>query len=198
MEVQRRRSREAELNLSNSDIARILHCPAANVELYWTEISDCLDSLHIGSDNSKIAALATIAVETAHTFAPVHEYGSDALHEKEYGFRKDLGNIHAGDGARYAGNGFIQTTGLVNYERLHQQLGIDCVNHPEELRQKDAACAAFAVYWHDKKCDIYADSEQWTTIRHKVNGGENNLAEFLRYVNDLKTAIAEKGMAANA
>jgi putative chitinase len=183
------------LNLTNSDLARILHCPEANVEKYWPLISGCLDSLHIGSDNSKIAALATIAVETANRFEPLHEYGSAALHEKEYAGR--LGNVNPGDGAKFAGRGFIQLTGEVNYLQYGKELGIDLLKNPEEACAENAASAIFAAFWHDKKCDVYADAERWIDVRHRVNGGENGLAPFLRYVNDLKAAITEKAEAAH-
>jgi putative chitinase len=46
-------------------------------------------------------------------FQPVEEIGSDAYFSK-YDFRKDLGNVYAGDGARFHGRGYVQNTGRGN------------------------------------------------------------------------------------
>jgi hypothetical protein len=177
--------------LTNSEIARALSVPVANVDLYWPKIETCLDALGCGSLNSKIGALATIAVETAGTFEPLHEYGSDALHEKEYGGRPDLGNVHVGDGAKFAGRGFIQITGEFNYEAYGKKLGVDMVANPELACEPDAAAAIFASYWHEKKCDIYADAGRWADVRRRVNGGANGLPLFLRHIADLSRSLVE-------
>jgi predicted chitinase len=174
------------LPLSHQQIADAIDCPLENVSLYWPLIDTCLDALNCGSVPSKIAALATIAVETANTFKPIHEYGSDVLHEKEYGGRKDLGNLHAGDGAKFAGRGFIQITGEVNYADYGKRLGIDMLSNPDWALDPNASAAIFAAYWHDRKCDVYADSAQWETVRKRVNGGINGLPKFMRYVADLR------------
>jgi putative chitinase len=190
-----------KLPISTTQIAALLKCPAANVSAYWPQIEECLESLGLGSVNSKIAALATIAVETAHTFKPVHEYGSEAYLNKMYDTRTDLGNTAEkdGDGAKFAGRGFIQITGEFNYEHYGKQLGINLVANPDEACEKNAACAIFAAFWYDKKLDIYADAEQWTVVRKKINGGTNGLADFLHFVNELKAAIdAQKSNADTA
>lgn len=177
------------LPLSHQQIADATSCPVENVSLYWPLVETCLDALSVGSVNSKIAALATIAVETANTFKPVHEYGSDKLHEQQYGGRADLGNIHTGDGAKYAGRGLIQITGELNYAEYGKRLGIDLVSNPEAACEPNAAAAIFAAYWHDRKCDVYADSGQWATVRRRVNGGTNGLPAFMRYVANLQDAV---------
>jgi hypothetical protein len=178
-----------KLQLSFRQIADAIHCPIANVELYWPLIETCLESLGVDSEPSTIAALATIAVETANTFKPIHEYGSDALHEKEYGGRHDLGNVHPGDGAKFAGRGFIQITGELNYAEYGKRLGIDMVANPDWALDPNASAAIFAAFWHDRKCNVYADSGQWETVRKRVNGGINGLPIFMRYIANLHDMI---------
>jgi putative chitinase len=87
--------------------------------------------------------LATVAWETARTFEPIDERGGEAYFNKRYGPQtkvgQRLGNMVAGDGARYHGRGYVQLTGRANYERAGRQLGADLVGRPELA--KDPATA---------------------------------------------------------
>ena len=69
-------------------------------------------------------ALATAWHETARTMQPIKERGGEAYFKRMYDIRGDrpakareLGNITPGDGARYAGRGYVQLTGKANYAR---------------------------------------------------------------------------------
>lgn len=168
--------------MTNEEIASAIRCPFANVDLYWPRILPCLSALGVASRNSQLGALATIAVETAHTFKPLHEYGTDALHEKIYGHRADLGDVHDGDGARYAGRGFIQITGEVNYAAYGKLLGVDLVDDPDRALEPDLASSIFAAFWHDRKIAPLCDADEWSLVRQRVNGGTNNLSDFLACV----------------
>jgi|GEM_PF-555684 putative chitinase len=86
--------------------------------------------------------LATIKWETANTFKPTTETGSDEELENRYGPATDigrrLGNTEAGDGARYKGRGYVQLNGKRNYSRINDTLGLagtdsDLVKHPERV-----------------------------------------------------------------
>ncbi len=76
--------------------------------------------------------LATIKHETADTFLPIKEYGTDAYFNNRYDNRKDLGNAYKGDGARYCGRGFVQITGRANYKKFTPIVGVDLEVHPEK------------------------------------------------------------------
>jgi hypothetical protein len=92
--------------------------------------------------------LATIKWETADTFKPTTEPGTDEDLEKRYGPSTangpKLGNTEPGDGARYKGRGYLQLTGKRNYQRVNEVLGLagtdsDLVKYPERLMDPEIA-----------------------------------------------------------
>lgn len=65
--------------------------------------------------------LATSRWETGKTYLPIEEYGNPHYFDKyEPGTRlgKQLGNSQRGDGARFKGRGYVQSTGRANYIKL--------------------------------------------------------------------------------
>ena len=94
-----------------------------------------------GWDRTWVAyALATTWHETAKTMQPIKEHGGEAYFKRMYdpfGDRPQvaqrLGNTVAGDGARYAGRGYVQLTGRTNYARY----GI--ADTPDDAMKPDVA-----------------------------------------------------------
>lgn len=179
------------LLLTVEKIAQAIRCPTANVAKNWPIINQCLQSLPgCGTTNSQIGALSTIAVETAYTFKPIHEYGN----------HKYLGK----EGADYFGRGFIQLTHRYNYEKYGKLLGIDMLNDPtdptddldpEKASDPVTAAAIFAAFWHEQHCYQLAEQERWADLRKRVNGGLNGYSEFLGYVFRLLAANKTVGLA---
>lgn len=73
--------------------------------------------------------LATAYHETAHTMLPIKEHGGDAYFARMYDINgnrpavaKTLGNTNPGDGAKFAGRGYVQLTGRSNYARAGKEL----------------------------------------------------------------------------
>lgn len=90
--------------------------------------------------------LATAYHETASTMQPIKEYGGEAYFFRRYDPRganpalaKRLGNTEGGDGARYAGRGYVQLTGRANYARAGRELTIDLVGTPDLALTPDIA-----------------------------------------------------------
>lgn len=117
--------------------------------------------------------LATVHHETARTMQPIKERGGESYLRGMYditGSRPALaranGNTERGDGARYAGRGFVQLTWKKNYKRASEQIGIDLVAAPD--RALEMAVATHILF--------SGMAEGWFTGR--------KLSEFL---NDLKT-----------
>jgi putative chitinase len=112
------------------------------------------------------------AAEETDGFKTLKEYASG----KAYEGRKDLGNIHPGDGVKYAGEGIFMQTGLENYSIEAKELGLDLVHHPELLQIADNAVHAACQYWQDRKITPLALANDIKAVTHKVNGGVNGLA----------------------
>lgn len=85
-------------------------------------------------------ALATAYHETAHTMQPIKERGGEAYFKRMYDIMgerpakaRELGNVKPGDGARYAGRGYVQLTGRANYA----QYGL--ADNPDDAMKPEVA-----------------------------------------------------------
>ncbi len=86
---------------------------------------------------------------------------------------RNLGNTQEGDGAKFIGRGFKQTTGRANYKRASQAIFGDdrLLDHPELLEQPEAAAQSAGVFWSDNKLNALADKDDVAAVTKKVNGG---------------------------
>jgi predicted chitinase len=153
------------------------------------------------SEENLRAAVATIIIETAHTFAPIKEYGDRGYFVRNYWAsprtRQELGNILPDDAFIYCGRGFIQITGRANYEHCAGALNLPLMSQPELLLQADPSARAMAWFWQTHglihACDNvkqYSDQQSrdkaWAAVRKIVNGGTNGLAMFLDLLGKLE------------
>ena len=91
-------------------------------------------------------ALATSWHETGYTMQPVKEMGGRAYFMRMYdktgnrpGVAKALGNTVEGDGATFAGRGYVQLTGRANYAKASRKLGVDLIGNPDLAMNPDIA-----------------------------------------------------------
>lgn len=130
---------------------------------------------------------AQIMAQAAHesmNFKTTTEIGNENYFRR-YDGRRDLGNVQPGDGPRYRGRGFIQTTGRANYAEVSKALGVDFVNNPELLAKPEYA-AASAMVWFKKRWGKFKDWGNTRAVTKIVNGGYTGLAEreanFAKYL----------------
>lgn len=90
--------------------------------------------------------LATAYHETAATMQPIKEYGGDAYFTRLYdpkgnnpALASRLGNTKPGDGAKFAGRGYVQLTGRSNYQRAGTKVGEDLIAKPDLAMRPDIA-----------------------------------------------------------
>ncbi|MBV9582719.1 MAG: hypothetical protein JO057_29385 [Chloroflexi bacterium] len=160
---------------SASEIARATNCPRAAVESNWPAIYAELARRGVGTRNVCAGALGTIAVETAHTFAPVQE-----------AFWLDDAWRYAN--LRYAphwGRGYVQLTWEYNYRAYGDALGIDLIANPDRAMETEIAAATLSEYFVRAKVAEAAERCDWREVRRRVQGGSDGLNELLRVVHEL-------------
>lgn len=93
-------------------------------------------------------ALATAWHETAHTMQPIREYGGPRYYFRMYDpqgerpkLAKSMGNIYPGDGALFAGRGYVQLTWRTNYARAAKETGYPLEGNPDLAMRPDIAAA---------------------------------------------------------
>jgi peptidoglycan hydrolase-like protein with peptidoglycan-binding domain len=157
---------------------------------HWPVIERALRSVGLADQGSRIAAVATVAVETASEFRPIREYGSPAYFTQMYEGRADLGNFRPGDGARYHGRGYIQLTGRKNYRAYGRRLGVPLEDRPWLALRPKVAARVLAEYFKLRGISVNAQRGQWRVVRIKVNGGLNGWSAFSQRVRSLLRASA--------
>jgi putative chitinase len=95
----------------------------------------------------------------------------EMIANKVYGGRADLGNTEDGDGWRFHGKGLIQLTGRSNVTVCGDALGQPFAEHPELLLEPEWACMSAGWFWNKKNLNALADTEDWTTMTKRINGG---------------------------
>jgi len=111
--------------------------------------------------------------------------GKEAVAELIYGGRKELGNTTVGDGGKFYGRGLIQLTGRANYTSFATAIEKpEIIEHPEMLATPEYACLSAGWYWDTRKLNTLADTNDYTTMTRRINGGVLGLEERIKFIND--------------
>ncbi len=161
------------------------HGKPALVAGFAEALSACLLHAELTTDLRLAHFLAQASEETA-GLATTIEYASG----RGYEGRADLGNTHSGDGARYKGRGVFQLTGRYNYRAYGRELRLDLEGHPEQAALFPAAALIAAQFWKQRGLNLFADRDDIHAVTHRVNGGENGIANRKLYLARAKQALA--------
>ena len=165
-------------------------CPAIsfkNLMAYQPILNEQMPLFSVDSNLRKQHFIAQIAHESGQ-FLYVKELASG----KEYEFRKDLGNVNAGDGVKFKGRGLIQITGRSNYSKLSIYLfGNDILlSKPELLEIPENAVKSALWFWKSKNINLFADADNLTKITRIINGGLNGFDSRQAFLLRAKKIIA--------
>ena len=128
--------------------------------------------------------LAQLAHESAR-FRYDRELWGPTPAQRRYEGRRDLGNVHPGDGSRFRGRGPIQITGRANYVefttwcRARFPSAPDFVLHPETICTDPWEGVGPIWFWDTRKINRFADRGQQKWITKTINGGHNGLDDRL-------------------
>ena len=106
----------------------------------------------------------------------------EMIANKVYGGRADLGNSQDGDGWKFHGRGVIQLTGRSNYQVCGDALGQPFTSQPELLLEPEWACLSAGWFWNKKSLNALAESEDWTTMTKRINGGTLGLDDRINRI----------------
>ena len=152
---------------SPSEVARAAQADVGAVTDNWPHIQYALDELGASDRPTLAAAIGTVAVETASTFRPIHEYGTPA----------DWAGYDGGPA--YAGRGYIQLTHRYNYQSYGDRIGVDLVDNPDLALDPSVAAWVLAYYFVDHGIPDQARAGNWPEVRRRVQGGTAGLSRLL-------------------
>ena len=147
------------------------------IPLFVEPLNQAMVEFAVNTPKRRAHFLAQIAHESGEL-----RYTREIADGSDYEGRIDLGNTQPGDGTRFPGRGLLQATGRDVYEKLKAALGIDCVTNPSLLEVPVGACRSAGWIWAvDKRLNELADTDQFGSITHRINGGYSGLDQRFRY-----------------
>jgi predicted chitinase/GNAT superfamily N-acetyltransferase len=168
---------------SVEQVSQVLAKPAAQV-LKKTAIKAGI----VGTELAQF--MAQCAHETAN-FTSMKEHGG-SLDFKKYDIKHNprkaraLGNVKPGDGAKFAGRGFIQLTGRDNYKRAGQALGLPLEQQPELVEHPDVAAKVAVWFWQSRVAPKVASFHDTKQATKPINPGMRGLADRQAKFNAIK------------
>ncbi|HXE49549.1 MAG TPA: glycoside hydrolase family 19 protein [Ramlibacter sp.] len=162
------------------ELQQIMPLSGQRATRFLNPLNSAMSEFSITSRERMAGFLAQLAHESGQ-LRYVRELWGPTPAQRGYEGRKDLGNIHAGDGVRYLGRGLIQVTGRANYDTCGKALGADLLSNPELLETPELACRSAAWFWSTRGLNALADAGEWEKISRRINGGANGLAERLAF-----------------
>ena len=165
------------MNISKDQFLKIFkRCPPDKIDVYLTEINKAFVE---GSINSK-ERIGMFCSQVAHESGELR-WWKEHSDGKAYEGRKNLGNIHPGDGPKYIGRSPIQLTGFNNYKAAGDFLKVDLINHPELAETPEVGFRICVWFWTINNLNIFADKKDVKGATKTINGGTNGIDQRLAY-----------------
>lgn len=165
------------MRVTREQILKIMPLAKNRVDKYINYINGYCDKFQINTPMRMAHYLAQIAHESAEL-----RYTKELASGRAYEGRKDLGNVHAGDGVKFKGRGLIQITGRANYEAYKNYCKFDVVSTPELLERPLGAVKSSMWWWQNHGLNELADDDDVLAITKVINGGTNGLEDRKQYL----------------
>ncbi len=150
--------------------------PMSKARAYLPLLNRAMAEAKINTRQRKAMFLAQLAHESVQ-LRYFEEIASGAAYEG----RRDLGNVHPGDGVRYKGRGPIQLTGRSNYRAAGRALHLPLEAKPKMAAQPAVGFRTAAWFWTSRGLNRLADQGNFREVTRRINGGFNGLSSRLAY-----------------
>lgn len=170
-------------------------------KLFLPHLEAAMNEFEIASKPRRCAFLAQLAHESSQL-----RYMEEIASGEAYEGRKDLGNVHSGDGRRYKGRGPIQLTGRANYRKYGRLLNLDLEGNPKIAALPENGFRIAGLFWKLNGLNSLADmltlegaavslGDQaiFGKITKRINGGYNGLSDRLKYFRRAKQVLHADG-----
>lgn len=174
--------------MTNTAVLQRIMPQCSDAEDWAAHLTEAMNKYEINSKERIAAFLAQIAHESGE-LRYVKEIWGPTEAQKRYEGRKDLGNIHPGDGEKYKGRGLIQVTGRNNYQKCGRALELPLESKPELLESPEHASMSAAWFFGTHGCNEMADDGNFEAITRKINGGLNGWSHRVKYWSRAKEAL---------
>lgn len=123
-----------------------------------------------------------------------YERKPEAIANKVYANRMGNGSEKSGDGWKFKGRGYLQTTGKINYADLSKVMNDpEIMANPELLTVPKYASLSAGYFWDKNKLNDIADKGDSgavvAEITRRVNGGLHGLLQREAYFNDIYSKV---------
>jgi putative chitinase len=88
-----------------------------------------------------------------------------------------MGNKDPGDGFKYRGRGYLQTTGRDAYKKFGDLIDEDLEDNPSLVAEPEISLRCAVAEWAESKVNKPADADDLRTVTKLVNGGLIGLSE---------------------
>ena len=117
----------------------------------------------------------------------------EKIANRVYGSRMGNGDEASGDGWKFRGRGFVQTTGKFNYTDFDKFVEDDILADPDLVASKYPLMSA-AFFFHKNKlwdvCDKGHGQEVVLAVTKRVNGGTHGLADRQKHFDMFHSTMA--------
>jgi predicted chitinase len=170
----------------------LVHCgvPRDKAQRYLPLLTAGMREFEITTQQRGAFFLAQLLHESV-AFQFFEEIASGA----DYEGRRDLGNVHRGDGVRYKGRGPIQLTGRSNYRFYGHKIGIDLEGHPRLAAKPRIGFRTAPMFFQQHRCNEMADRGDFIGVTKAINGGTRGLDDRQRYLRLLQGRYCKPGKA---
>lgn len=108
---------------------------------------------------------------------------------KVYANRMGNGDEASGDGWRYKGIGFLQTTGHDNYKAFADYKKISLEQAVTYLSTIEGAVESALYFWKTHNLNKYCDNDDIVGMSKVVNGGSNGIEDRTRLYTKIKSLL---------